>query len=900
MKAFVSSCVGSVLFLATAAGAARAQQEPPRFRSSVDVTSIDVTVVDGRGRPILDLKPEEFTVRVDNAQRRVVSAEWTPLMTETGPPPPPPPEGYSTNEAMSGGRLILFVIDQPNIRFGATLSIQRTVSQFIDRLQPSDRIAAVGLGPGNASTPFTADRERVKRAISRMTGTNQQFGLYDHDVAQTEALDIRRGDQAALGRVLTRECAGMSTEEFMVCQSQVLMQATDMAADAQMNSELTVSSMRGLLRGLAAIDAPKTLIFVSEGFPADEQRAALLELGSLSGAARTSIYALRLDSRLFDIAESRLPVAPMFDRQALIEGLDTLTGAARGAMFEVTGGAQGVFDRIESELSGYYLLGVESGPADKDGTAHQIRVEVSRRGATVRSRRVLKTLPGDDARSPRQEVAAALSTPLPIAALPLRVAAFSLRGPERNKIQLLIHADVGDGYTAPQQIALAYYISDPDGRLVDSQAIDARLPPVVRGVPSPLQFVTGASLPPGEYIVKLAAVDGDKVGSVEHTFRAGLGETGGVMLSDLMVGGPLDARELLQPTVSHLVSFGSVHGYVEAYGPRVDTLATTFELSATPTGPTLVDLEVKPKKVGDSRVIFSDVMVTRQLPPGRYVLRALISDTSGSEPKVVQTLTRGFEVAAPAVLMTSAGGAGIVSTALSEIYLPVIDAMLARPFSRADALKPEVLQSFRERVASSAVTTFDQGIEALGGGDYERAETLLKRAVQIETDSTPLLAYLAAVFAASGHDSEAAGAWQTALVGGSDVPEIYVWLGDTLLRSHELAQARSILEEAITQWPDDVRFAKPLALTYAAFGQGREAMRMLERHLDANPEDRDGLMLAVEWLYHLRVRGTMARSRAEDQALARKYADLYLKTAKGQQAALVRQWLAYLEDSRQP
>jgi VWFA-related protein len=275
MKAFVSSCVGSVLFLATAAGTARAQQEPPRFRSSVDVTSIDVTVVDGRGRPILDLKPEEFTVRIDNAQRRVVSAEWTPLMTETGPPPPPPPEGYSTNEAMSGGRLILFVIDQPNIRFGATLSIQRTVSQFIDRLQPSDRIAAVGLGPGNASTPFTADRERVKRAISRMTGTNQQFGLYDHDVAQTEALDIRRGDQAALGRVLTRECAGMSTEEFMVCQSQVLMQATDMAADAQMNGELTVSSMRGLLRGLAAIDAPKTLIFVSEGFPADEQRAAL-------------------------------------------------------------------------------------------------------------------------------------------------------------------------------------------------------------------------------------------------------------------------------------------------------------------------------------------------------------------------------------------------------------------------------------------------------------------------------------------------------------------------------------------------------------------------------------------------------------------------------------------------
>ena len=123
------------------------------------------------------------------------------------------------------------MIDQPNIRFGATMSIQRTVGDFIDRLQPSDRIAAVGLGPGNASTPFTADRERVKRAISRMTGTNQQFGFNDHDLALTEALDIRRGDTTSLSRVLARECAGMSDIELQVCQTQILMQSMQMAED---------------------------------------------------------------------------------------------------------------------------------------------------------------------------------------------------------------------------------------------------------------------------------------------------------------------------------------------------------------------------------------------------------------------------------------------------------------------------------------------------------------------------------------------------------------------------------------------------------------------------------------------------------------------------------------------
>src|SRR6266480_3244968 len=41
-------------------------QNRPQFRSGVEVTSIDVTVVDNRGRSIPDLKPGEFLVRVVN------------------------------------------------------------------------------------------------------------------------------------------------------------------------------------------------------------------------------------------------------------------------------------------------------------------------------------------------------------------------------------------------------------------------------------------------------------------------------------------------------------------------------------------------------------------------------------------------------------------------------------------------------------------------------------------------------------------------------------------------------------------------------------------------------------------------------------------------------------------
>ena len=153
VRRFARSCGGvacAALVWALQASPLLAQQDPPppRFQSSVEVTSIDVSVVDDRGQPILDLTPATSPCASTTRARRVVSAEWMPLMTEAGPQPPAPPDGYSTNESTSGGRLILIVIDQPNIRFGGTLSILRTVSGFIDRLQPSDRIAAVGIGPG--------------------------------------------------------------------------------------------------------------------------------------------------------------------------------------------------------------------------------------------------------------------------------------------------------------------------------------------------------------------------------------------------------------------------------------------------------------------------------------------------------------------------------------------------------------------------------------------------------------------------------------------------------------------------------------------------------------------------------------------------------------------------------
>jgi len=584
-------------------------------------------------------------------------------------------------------------------------------------------------------------------------------------------------------------------------------------------------------------------------------------------------------------------MATMDDRYVRAEGLELLTSASRGALFNIVGTGAGVFDRIEAELSGYYLIGVESNPADRDGKTHSVRVEVNRKGLIVRSRRGFVSSPADGAaKSPREQVAAAIATPLPIAALPLRATTFSLQGPEQGKVQLLIHADIGTDYSTPKNATVGYSITDSEGRMVDSQIGEARLPPVMNGVPSALQFTAGASVSPGQYTLKLAVNEGDRIGTVEHEFTAGVAASGPFTVSDLMAGGPLNgAEDLLQPTVGYTVVFGTVQGYVEAYGEGAGDLKAKFELAPSEKGDALVTQEVPVRSAGGGkRAIFSKALPVRQLPPGKYVLRAELSGPQGT----VQQLTRSFEVAAPAVLMSSADSGAILST--MDVFLPVVDTMLSRPFDRNDLSRDETLKAFRERVAAPARTAFDAGVSALVSGDYPAAESNLKAALDTDNENTSVLAYLAAVFAAAGRDDQAAGAWQTSLIDGSDFPQIYEWLADALMRERRMAEARAVLEEAMAKWPGDIRFVRPMAMISATFGQGQQAVRLLERYLEAHPNEPESLQLGVEWIYHLKLARAAAHSPAEDAKVARTYANAYIK-AKGPQQALVRRWIEYIE-----
>jgi tetratricopeptide (TPR) repeat protein len=362
-----------------------------------------------------------------------------------------------------------------------------------------------------------------------------------------------------------------------------------------------------------------------------------------------------------------------------------------------------------------------------------------------------------------------------------------------------------------------------------------------------------------------------------------------VMLSDLMVGGPTDTSDVLHPSVGYTVSFGALHGYLEAYGSHLDQLAAKYEIAASTEGPALITADAPTRRASDDRVLLTHVIPVAKLPPGEYILRATIT----SSGETLKTLTRPFEIAPPAALMTSATVAP-AAAATTDLFLPVDEGLLLRPFAREQALRPQTLDPFLQRVPAATKSSFEQGVAELQKANYPAAEINFKRAIRPDVDSTSALAYLAAAMAASGHDVEAAGAWQTALIDGGDLPQIYEWLGETLTRTRDYTGARSILEEAAGRWPSDPRFMRLLALSYATLGKGRDAIRMLDRYIAAGNSDPDLMFLVVEWIFQAHNNRSVVTNPAADLAMARNYAVQYSKS-NGSKQALVQQWLDFLE-----
>ena len=394
---------------------ARAQQAPPQtqkppvFRSSVDLVRVDVSVVDGKGMPLLGLGVDDFKVFLDGRERRVVTAEMVTF--------DPPSTGTSLEPIRTPGRvpedarIFVLAIDQMGLSAGAIAPVKDSVRRFLQQLRPEDMIGLYDFPFRSGPLDISHDRSVVMRGLDRVIGM-RSTSLGSFNLPVSEIIDIAANDGQAFDRAFNRECVpppGMAADPLATdeCRNMLRMEPRMLSVALENEASQRMSELAKLAQSLHFIPGRKTVVLVSNGLVSSprpggrpDMQSVMRVVGDDLANAQANLYVLHLDATYMEAYSAAQGLsrgisnrpADRFesinqDRQVNTSGLELLAGRSGGKLFSVEAGTPDfVFDRLLRETAAYYVIGVEPADEDRDGKDHFIRVETTARGATLRSR----------------------------------------------------------------------------------------------------------------------------------------------------------------------------------------------------------------------------------------------------------------------------------------------------------------------------------------------------------------------------------------------------------------------------------------------------------------------------------------------------------------------------------
>jgi VWFA-related protein len=372
------------------------QPQPPVFRAGVNVVRVDVIVSDKDGKPVNDLKQEDFEVLEDGKPQtidlfKLVNTDGTP-----GPGAEPARKIRSrydeeSEAARDDVRLFVIFLDDYHVRLGNSMRVREPLTKFLQtQLGPLDMVAIMYPLMSVNDVTFTRDKDSLASAIRKFEGRKY---------------DYRPRNQVE--------------EKYNFYPTQTL---------ETLRNQITITALEGLAVRLGSLrEGRKAVIFVSEGFTAllppqmrdanasfpgnpgapapfarespQEERARFMSQVDLQNLMRdiyeaanrsnTAIYALDprgLATTEFDINEN---VNTNTDAETLRQSMDTLRTIADqtdGRAIVNQNDLDKGLRQIVRDTSAYYLIGYNS-PVKPDGKFHKIEVKVKRPGVDMRSRK---------------------------------------------------------------------------------------------------------------------------------------------------------------------------------------------------------------------------------------------------------------------------------------------------------------------------------------------------------------------------------------------------------------------------------------------------------------------------------------------------------------------------------
>ncbi len=903
--------------------------QAPVFRSGVEVMEVDVTVVDGKGMPVRDLRAPEFTVTVDGQPRRVVSAEFISDSDAPGKPAPERDPYVSNNTDRRPGRLIMLVIDRNNIDTLALRGATAALKSFVSNIGADDRLSLVTIPPPGPFVEFTTNHAQVLEAITRIVGTDDRFPS-TYNVSDYEAMTFEnRSNPVTTQRLLFRVCGDTDPNTMSPCDRDVEQEALTIATHIRQITAQSVSGLGALLKGLRDVEGSKSMIILSQGLMLEGAQSEASALATLAAEARVNVNVMMFSKVAGSASEARISETLSLDRDLREGGLETLAGRSRGSLFRVVANPQYLFDRLRHEISSHYMLGVEPAERDRDGRPHQIRVVVGRKGVEVRARRQVQYAVRTPNTWSRDVVMSrVLSSPAANTELPMRLSSYTFRDPS-GKVKVILAAEIDpESMEKELDLAIGFAVFDNAGKPVLSGQ-ERKI--YSANTTLPIRYELAVAVDPGNYRIRLGAVDiAGKSGSVEREVTAFGMANHELALGDLILnsvregtGGDLRAPVIVQ------VSDGRLATYTEVYTNKPGTLDETkvvFEIADTADGPTLQSHQAEIREHTDRTMRQAMAVVpVGALPPGRYVARAMISRGSTFVGKLSRpfAVLPGAKAAAVAPGLPGSPDAGSTpAPARAAMTGVVVGARLAE-FKKEDVLTPEMLRAVFEvidknhpavkaatararagKIEGTAMMALDagdqnagsllRGLELLMKGQLNPAANQFGVALRNAADAPIASFYLGVCYAAAGRDKEAVASWERARAAKLQLPALQTVLADAWLRLGRPADALEPLREALAREPQNDNIRRNLAIAQSYLGLHEQAYPTIVSFLEKNPTDADGLLVALHALYQVHVEGKTIGSPAQDKAQAAVFARAYAAST-GPHKALVEKWAEFLQ-----
>jgi VWFA-related protein len=361
------------------------------IRTTVSLVEIDVQVTNRDGKPVKGLKQEQFSVTEDGKAQNISTFEYNDIeQIETAgkmdEAPITVPLGAITspdeiNAAVRDHRMIVLFFDFTSLQAEDLLRSTRAAQKYLqEQMTPADLVAVVAFGNTlKIVANFTNDREMLKQSVDAL--------VPGHEAALAQLADAAT---AANGETLVSEDTG----------------AAFTADDTEFNifnTDRKLAAVEALCEVLEGISGKKAIIQFTSGITqtGEENRAELIAATNSANRSNISIYSV--DSRGLLTATpggdasvggsggnamftGATVISQSQSRQDSRDTLATLAGDTGGRTFFDVGDFGKVFQSVQNDTSGYYLVGYYSTNAANDGVWRRVHVKVDQLPAGVHIR----------------------------------------------------------------------------------------------------------------------------------------------------------------------------------------------------------------------------------------------------------------------------------------------------------------------------------------------------------------------------------------------------------------------------------------------------------------------------------------------------------------------------------